>query len=207
MAKQKYIIFNNLILFSTVDFHSELLPKENEAKKDFRVNYENHNSVKGGGYWHVDHDNKVLLLYSCSTDFGFVEMEDLLKALPETSFNLEGYHVFYSQKIKLDDAIPDMQPLNFVIITRMKSIIFIDYAKVEGFKKPEEVAFCLNELSERRYRNEAKSKLNTSCGLLCDEKTFKWFEERQVHGVVIPTPEQLPEVKEFHFYKEIGLFS
>lgn len=89
----------------------------------------------------------------------------------------------------------------------MKSIIFIDYAKVEGIKKPKEVAFCLNELSAQRYRNEAKSKLNTSCGLLCDEETFKWFEERQIHGVVNPKPEQLHVIKEFHFYKEIVLLS
>lgn len=52
----------------------------------------------GGGWWYMDKENKILLLYKKSQDFGRVSREDLLKAL-ENSFHspsLEGFKVVHS---------------------------------------------------------------------------------------------------------------
>lgn len=58
---QKFIIENNDLKVGNVERHFEL------AK--------NKCDVKGGGYWHIDRENKTLWMYGKSIDFGRCKKE------------------------------------------------------------------------------------------------------------------------------------
>ena len=67
MQKPKYIITkDNEFIFSHVELHMDLLP------------YEQRNQIAGGGWWHLDNDDKELILYGTSIDFGHVTMEQII---------------------------------------------------------------------------------------------------------------------------------
>jgi hypothetical protein len=60
MAK-KFIIENNELKVGNVEMHFELAKNESD--------------VCGGGYWHVDLENKILWMYGASIDFGRCKKE------------------------------------------------------------------------------------------------------------------------------------
>lgn len=108
MAKPKYVIYDKKIIMSLTDMHFELLPKEHK-----------HELINGGGWWDINRDFKIVLFFSCSTDFGFAEVEDLIEAIQNTEFpadlNILGYDVYHSEKVKIEEAGNDMKPLNIKI--------------------------------------------------------------------------------------------
>lgn len=86
----KYIIYGEnkqLIMGFSVNIHLELIPKDG-----------NKELVRGGGRISVKDDEKAVLLYHLSTDFGPVERADLIEACKEAFFpaRWNGYTVYYA---------------------------------------------------------------------------------------------------------------
>lgn len=106
---QKFILQgDSLRISASVEFHLELVAKPANSNNVFRMHTPlPPEPVKGGGWWHVNEKEKFLLLYSASTDFGPVALPDLIDACPQThfSFHWDGYQVYYSDRIKLEEAL------------------------------------------------------------------------------------------------------
>lgn len=64
----KWIIENNQVKIGKCTFHKEMC--------------EDKSNVIGGGWYHIDLDNKILWLYCKSEEFGSVSFEDIFKAKP-----------------------------------------------------------------------------------------------------------------------------
>lgn len=82
MAK-KFIINNGNFVLGHVEYHKELA-------KD-------HSTTKGGGYWNIDLDNKILYLDDESADFGPAKKEDIVEAFKTGLFSpsLAGFKVMH----------------------------------------------------------------------------------------------------------------
>lgn len=80
-----------------VKFHLELIPKEGSRDK-----------VQGGGRIHLINEEKKVIFYGISADFGAAEKDKVIAALKETRFPRawEGYKVFYGpyDKLKPEEA-------------------------------------------------------------------------------------------------------
>lgn len=90
---QKFIINNDNLILGNVDHHVDL------AK--------NHTTTKGGGWWHIDSENKKIYLYSKSLQFKHAKFADVLSAvnygkLPEY---LKDYEFYFSHADSLQDAM------------------------------------------------------------------------------------------------------
>jgi len=66
MAK-KWIIQDGNLRLGHVDLHKELKSKTG-------------NAVKGGGYWELDKEKKIIYLYGKSIDFGQCKLDDIINA-------------------------------------------------------------------------------------------------------------------------------
>ena len=96
MAIPKFILYgpdNNIRLSFNVEFHLELIPIGGSR-----------NEVKGGGRISVRDEDKKILFYGLSTDFGPCDKDDLIKAIKEAFMPVawEGYKVFYSEPTIID---------------------------------------------------------------------------------------------------------
>jgi hypothetical protein len=96
---KKFILYDGTsglhIRLGHVDFHLELGPDKS--------------LIKGGGWWHFDKENDIMYLYSCSSDFGFVNREDLIDAIENGLLrpSLEKTRFFHSFERSLSDATSD----------------------------------------------------------------------------------------------------
>ena len=101
--------FEKVILCAKCIFHKEL-------KGGF-------DTVKGGGEWHFDHENKEILLYGESHDFGRASIEDIksvilknnifnMRLVVNKKFDVSEYKFFYSESWFLSDAQQNKKPLN-----------------------------------------------------------------------------------------------
>lgn len=90
----------------------------------------------------------------------------------------------------------------------MKSItIFNSKRKNDKNRTFDTIVFCLDEMSARSSTNQIKYNLDTpGCGVMCDEETFAWLEQRQEFGSVVIHKENFDQIKKFRFYKEIAYF-
>lgn len=70
MNKPKYIIKDGKMFLGHVEFHRDLIPVETTPKR-----------VLGGGWWFHDKDEKSLLLFGSSLDFGHVTKEQILEVV------------------------------------------------------------------------------------------------------------------------------
>ena len=66
---------------------------------------ENHNSTKGGGWWHICNKTKVILLYRESMEFGAALREDLRQLVIAGRHNYPGYTFVHSYSVELQDAL------------------------------------------------------------------------------------------------------
>ena len=110
MAKKFILQGNSLRISASVDFHLELVQKPGIRPNSFnfgRQPEQKPDPVKGGGWWHADDQEKFILFYSASTDFGPVTLPDLIAACPESYFSAhwDGYQVYYSDRVKLEEAL------------------------------------------------------------------------------------------------------
>lgn len=108
MAKKFILQGRSLRISASVDFHLELVQKPANSNNVLRMHTPlPPEPVKGGGWWHADDQEKFILFYSASTDFGPVALADLIAACPESYFSAhwDGYQVYYSASIKLEEAL------------------------------------------------------------------------------------------------------
>lgn len=99
-AIPKFILYgptNQLIMSFGVEFHLELIPNRGSM-----------NDVKGGGRINVQDQEKKVLFYAQSTDFGPCDKHDLIMAIKTTHLpaKWKGYKVFYAAPnvIEIDKA-------------------------------------------------------------------------------------------------------
>lgn len=92
MAKKFILADDRFKMSAAVEFHSEMV--------------QDRKTVKGGGRWFMDQDNKILYLWDQSQDFGPAKAEDIKAQLTENrvSSRLKGYKVMHS--IYLADTLP-----------------------------------------------------------------------------------------------------
>lgn len=97
---RKFIINDNQIKMANVECHFELA-------KD-------HSTTKGGGWWHLDRENKKVYLYNKSIDYGQSKREDLIELIKNEAYPLSfDEHKFYhSYSDKLEVAIAEGVLLN-----------------------------------------------------------------------------------------------
>lgn len=84
----KYLLYDGTIRMGwSINFHNELLPKEHDKAL-----------IKGGGRIALDKENKRILFYALSAEFGECKKEDFLKAIPESWFSpsIVGYKIFWA---------------------------------------------------------------------------------------------------------------
>lgn len=98
MKVPKFIIENDMLIMGIVELHMDLVLTD-----DF--------SVKGGGWWHNDKENKIIYFYSKSYDYGRFNPEDLQKIFTNKSCRqsqkLKDYKWVYSTSESLEDAIKE----------------------------------------------------------------------------------------------------
>ena len=94
MASKYLIVDNKFLMSSSIDYHVELLPKE-------------HKIISGGGRFHLDHDNKRIILYDKSDQFKGAKKEDILSALENSflSMRLDGYAIYITESDLLSQAL------------------------------------------------------------------------------------------------------
>lgn len=119
---QKFIVTDTRMLMGNVDYHKDLLPKKGNLTGTPMIHsilmdrMHNHHqaetpeeNIKGGGWWHIDHEDKALYLWGASSDFGPAFQDDIVEAIdkPDTwlSPSIEGYKVMYSGRIAT--TLPD----------------------------------------------------------------------------------------------------
>lgn len=94
---QKFLIINDALITGTVEFHKELV-REGTKRED----------IKGGGWYHWDEEEKVVLFYSTSQDYGSVTIEEWLEALKSEDTWISPFwddHKFiFSDRLKLEDV-------------------------------------------------------------------------------------------------------
>jgi hypothetical protein len=113
MAKKWIVTDDNRFIMGNTDFHYQLLPDKGEVSNmrslmsfGYQKPREKAKCV-GGGWWHIDKENKKVYLYSTSQDFGYCSQEDLISAI-DNSFVREveqGYKFYFSYQEKLEDAL------------------------------------------------------------------------------------------------------
>lgn len=92
MAKKFVLADGHFKMSAAVDFHFELV--------------QDRKTVRGGGRWRMDKENKVLYLWDTSQDFGSVKEDELRRYLGEAYLpRLSGYAVRFSEI--LSDTLPD----------------------------------------------------------------------------------------------------
>jgi hypothetical protein len=96
----KFIVNNNQLILGSVECHFELS--------------QNHLTTKGGGWFHLDINNRIIYLYSKSIEFGYSRKDDLIKIIQEGNYPnyLIGYQFKYSEMDSLKDAINNSINLN-----------------------------------------------------------------------------------------------
>ena len=92
---RKFIVNDNNLIFGDVDLHKQLC-------KD-------HSKTVGGGYWHIDKEQKKIYLYSHSMDFKRAKIGDVIAALHggHVPAALQDYVFYYSHSDGLNDALKD----------------------------------------------------------------------------------------------------
>ena len=80
-----------------VEYHSEL-----SSEKGY---------VVGGGWFHIDHSNRYLLLYSKSHDYGHCSIDEVRRAKQEEYVSpvIEEYEWRFSYSERIDDAMKDYE--------------------------------------------------------------------------------------------------
>jgi hypothetical protein len=96
MVAKKWIIYDGkLLISSSVEFHSDILPKDYDKSK-----------IQGGGRWEILADDKVMLFYGISFDFGSSNEEIFTKAYEDTLLSeaVTDNKPFFSTKEWFSDA-------------------------------------------------------------------------------------------------------
>ena len=120
MKQNKYVVIKDTpgewgVALGYVEYHRHLCTTEEIA----------HGLVDGGGLWRVDHDNKNILFYGSSDDFGYPknlgealsacysgikdQIADLLHSMEDKDYDLTEYTITYADKgvTTLLDLDPD----------------------------------------------------------------------------------------------------
>lgn len=89
---RKYLITQDTIMLTNCDTHREIV-------KD-------HSTTLGGGHWDIDFENKTILLYGESLDYGWVKREVLIDMVKRECYGLsfDEFKFYHSYSIKLEDA-------------------------------------------------------------------------------------------------------
>lgn len=87
---RKFIISNNTLKLANVEFHFELCNSKQEK-------------VKGGGYWHINQNNKRIYLYGTSIDYGSIEPSDLNDV--QVHYRWDGYELWFTRCEDLVDVL------------------------------------------------------------------------------------------------------
>jgi hypothetical protein len=92
---RKYLINNDTLMLTNCDYHSEIV-------KD-------HSTTLGGGLWDIDFENKTVLLYGESLDYGYVKREVLIDMIKRECYSLsfDKFKFYHSYNIKIEDAKKD----------------------------------------------------------------------------------------------------
>ncbi len=90
---KKFIISQGMFIMGQVELHRDLCS--------------DHSETKGGGWWHVDNENKKMYLYSSSEQFGVAKKEDVELAIKSgrMPMRLKEYDFYYSTSNSLGDVL------------------------------------------------------------------------------------------------------
>jgi len=76
----------------------------------FELRNDTPHRIKGGGYWYVDKEAKVLYLFKASVDFGQCTKEEVLAALKKHNFapSWKGFKVCFTRNIQFDQRTDEV---------------------------------------------------------------------------------------------------
>lgn len=96
---QKFIINSGKIIMGDVEYHADLLAKEE------------HRLTVGGGYFYFHTRHAVLFFYGSSSEFGYCTQEKFDEAIKnfEMPVKYKGYKTFFSDWDLLNRAIIDYE--------------------------------------------------------------------------------------------------
>ena len=100
MADKFLIIDTQFRMSRSVEYHNELLPS-NRKRSDY--------TIKGGGRFHIDDENKRFIIFGDSHEFNAAKKEDILAALEDTmlSFSLYNYRFWITNHQWLSEALKE----------------------------------------------------------------------------------------------------
>lgn len=79
MEFPKFIIYDNEIIYGTVEYHKQLLPKNPDVSK-----------ISGGGQFKTDKNNKIITFYGSSYQYGGCKPENIQSAI-KNSITRKGF--------------------------------------------------------------------------------------------------------------------
>ena len=97
---RKFIINNNQIKLANVECHFEIA--------------NDHGTTKGGGWWHLVREKKIVYLYARSIDYGQAKREDLQELIKLENYpsSFDEHTFIHSYSDSLEDAMRDGVALN-----------------------------------------------------------------------------------------------
>jgi hypothetical protein len=95
---QKFIINEGRLKAGVVDQHIELA--------------EDHSTTKGGGWWYMDVEERMIWLYGHSMRFGSVSKKLLQQVIASGKHDYPGFLWYYSRSSKLEQALKTGEKLS-----------------------------------------------------------------------------------------------
>ena len=156
---RKFIIQDDQFIMGSVGYHFELKLPNGKGR------------VEGGGYWHVDRQQKIIYLYASSTEFGAVSRERLQEVVSTCLMDpyLNGYKVLHAYVTKFPDAeetdweelhVIDLKPMMGTPDGMTEDRSMLDYKITEGGRA------LMNDMRPRKtvpVRTEPKIGRNEPC--------------------------------------------
>lgn len=88
---QKFIINDGRLKMAVVDQHADIAS--------------DHSTTNGGGWWHMDTENKIIWLYGRSMRFGSAPRSELKKIIETGKHDYPGYSFFHSYAYEASEAM------------------------------------------------------------------------------------------------------
>lgn len=110
---KKFLVTNKEFYIGIVDFHKQFISHVDDIEKPL-----------GGGWWHID-DNKDLILYASSDDFGYSSKEDVLKSLE--NLNPEDYTLQRMKRMKINKIYLSTYSIISLALERKDEAELIDF--------------------------------------------------------------------------------
>ena len=109
MLPLKYVIIDNQIFMSRVQYHKDLV----------KVYGKEDSVISGGGYWAFDKEKEEIYFYSSSQEYGYVDKLIFFESMQNSEFTLKkfkGYKLYFSHFSLLSTMLGMINKEDFIII-------------------------------------------------------------------------------------------